>query len=287
LQQTVAEGNFYEAQQMYKTLYFRYYSTKRILEAKGMLTSGALVMLQHSQTTCATELARLLLNIYNEQHTKVTKESLEPIVNITAAYPIGDQGKISLLKNAIKWSITEGNNKQGDSTLYALLARSYAEVRDYAAAQKCYIKSNEPQEFSVMLVKWISEGYSSESDLFLGRAVFQYLSLSNLRDANILFAETSKHIKGNTPLMNFVRFLLLTLEYNAYPLFEILLQKYLLSLTRDPSFLQYLDHIAQVFYGMKPRSSSTTTGGFGNFFSDMLKSLLSPGSEELESEEAD
>jgi hypothetical protein len=53
--------------------------------------------------------------------------------------------------------------------------------------------------------------------------------------------------------------------------------------------LKYLDHIAQVFYKVKPQQNSGTAGGgFGNFFSDMLKSLLAPpGTEELEAEEAD
>lgn len=76
LQNTVAEGNFYEAQQIYKTLYFRYCTSKKLHEARELLISGALTMLQHKQTTCATELSRMLLNLYNEEHTKCTQESL-------------------------------------------------------------------------------------------------------------------------------------------------------------------------------------------------------------------
>jgi len=172
--------------------------------------------------------------------------------------------------------------------LYVLLARSYAEAKEYGSAQRYYINGNNPQEFAGMLCKWIEEGYPSEYDLFIARATLQYLSLSNLRDANIIFSETTKNMAVNTPLLNYIRFLLLTLERNAYPLFELLRQKYSPSLSRDSSFSQYLDHIAQVFYKAKPQSSSGPAGGgFGNFFSDMLKSLLAPATEELEAEEAD
>jgi len=170
--------------------------------------------------------------------------------------------------------------------LFALLARSYAESKDYSRAQKYYIKGETPQEFAEMLEKWIKQGYASEADLFIARAVFQYLSLANLRDANIIFSALTKNMSVNTPLINYIRFLLQTLERNAYPLFELLRQKYAPSLSRDPSFSQYLDYIAQVFYKVKP-TSNNTPGGFGNFFSDMLKSLLTPGTGEIESEEID
>jgi len=115
-----------------------------------------------------------------------------------------------------------------------------------------------------------------------------YLSLSNLRDANIFFSEITKQIKSRTPLLNYVYFLLLTLERNAYPLFEILRQKYSPSLSRDSSFPQYLHCIAQVFYKVKPQGGGGATNGFGNLFSDIFKNFLAPpGGAEIETEEAD
>ena len=62
------------------------------------------------------------------------------------------------------------------------------------------------------------------------------LSLENLRDANIVYEKFLENIKLDTPLINFLRFLLLTLERNALPLFKLLKVKYSVALRRDKSF---------------------------------------------------
>ena len=54
-----------------------------------------------------------------------------------------------------------------------------------------------------------------------------YLASGNLRDANKLFQlflDASPDMP-DTPLCNFLKFLLLTLERDAYPLFEVLRRK--------------------------------------------------------------
>lgn len=45
-------------------------------EAKEVLISGALTMAKHHEVACATELTRMLLNLYTEEHTVVSKESI-------------------------------------------------------------------------------------------------------------------------------------------------------------------------------------------------------------------
>ena len=129
------------------------------------------------------------------------------------------------------------------------------------------------------LVTWASTGYGTESDLFLARAVLQLLCLGNLRAANVVrerfisrFSDGTgvRARKIDSPLANFIRFVLLTLEVRAYiysicrlchcgarvprlhfpfrctslqrdarPLYETLLVKYAASLARDPSFKDY------------------------------------------------
>lgn len=93
------------------------------------------------------------------------------------------------------------------------------------------------------------------------------MCLSDLKNANLVFENFQKQNPNlpQTPLINFIRFLLLTLERDALPLFRSLRQTYKPSLDRDPTFQQYLDRIATVFYNVKSS---------GGFLESMLGSLL-------------
>jgi len=290
LKKTVAEGNYYEAQQLIKTLYFRYRTQNKPAEAREILINGASTMLGAKQTTCASELAQMLVKLFIEDHVKVDSSSIETVSKMANLFPPGDPGKISFLKAALKWSGVEGSHKEGEPNLHTLLARAYDEAGEYGYAQKHYLKSHSANEFGKMLIAWASEGYPTERDLYIARAVFMYLSLSNLRDANVVYQVFVQSLQPNqiTPLINYLRFLLLTLERDAYPLFDVLRKKYKPSLSRDPSFLQYLDHIAQVFYKVKP--AATSAPAFGNFISDLFKNLLPSSSSDdaqIDAEDAD
>jgi len=74
LEAMVDGGNFYEAQQMYKSTSARYIAAQKYSEALDILESGALVQLKHGQVTCGGELAVLFVDTlvtgelpYNEE----------------------------------------------------------------------------------------------------------------------------------------------------------------------------------------------------------------------------
>ncbi|AQK90400.1 hypothetical protein ZEAMMB73_Zm00001d008662 [Zea mays] len=62
LESMVDGGNFYEAQQMYKSTSARYIAAQKYSEALDILQSGALVQLKHGQVTCGGELAVLFVD---------------------------------------------------------------------------------------------------------------------------------------------------------------------------------------------------------------------------------
>jgi len=277
---SIEDGNHYEAQQMYKTLYFRYIGQSKHEEAKKLLVDGSCNMLKFSHFNEGAELGLLVINIYKDTQAQVNSETLEPLIKIFQLFPDSSEARLakeSFMKAAIKWSSNNGSN-EGHPTLHTLFAKSYQKQQDFGKAQFHFIRGSDPEEFSKMLIEWTQRAYSSEHDLFLARVVLQYLCLSNLRDANIIFENFVKLSVSlpQTPLINFLRFLLLTLERDAYPLFDNLRQKYKPTLDRDPSFQQYLDHIAFSFFGVKIASS--------NFLADFMKSFLSGGVQEVDDE---
>jgi len=277
-EKSVENGNFYEAQQMYKTLYFRYLNKKRYADVRELLVSGATTMLRHNQLNEGIELAQLLLNLYKDTKVKVTKESLDPILNIIILHlsktEDGNDVNDGFIKNVAKWTMENGEFKEGDPTFHNTLAEYYYSKGPeyFGKAQKHFLRGNEIVKFANMLVTWSQLVPSSEKDLIIARAVLQYIALSNLKDANIVMDSFMKALPElpQTPLINFLRFLLVAMERDAYPLFDILRKKYKPSLDRDPSFQQYLDHIALTYFKVQP------TGGMNNFLGEMMKSLFSP-----------
>ena len=137
-----------------------------------------------------------------------------------------------------------------------------------------------------MLVEYsTSRGFPSEVDLFITQAVLQYLCLSNLSTATVAFKiYTANHpaIKAEPPndpkppflmpLLNFVWFLLLTVETRKLALFTVLCEQYRNSIGRDPAYRKYLDRIGQLFFGVPPPSRQSAAGGglFGNLMASMM-----------------
>lgn len=65
IRDTIQNGAYYEAQQMYKTAYYRYKAKNMINESLRILKEGASLQLGNSQINCGTELGNLLLEVEN------------------------------------------------------------------------------------------------------------------------------------------------------------------------------------------------------------------------------
>jgi len=260
LEKSVEDGQFYEAQQMYKTIYSREAKTntpESIVSIQKLLTSGACIMLSHDYVNEGVELGLLLLQTYKTNHIKPSKETLDVIAKILAVYKPPAQGEEenktfdNFIKESIRWTVSEGEKKEGDPTLHNLFGMFYWKIKQFGKAQKHFLRGTEPSKFADMLIEWATQHTTySEQDLVITRAVLQYLCFGNLKDANTIFQQFVKGIKNlpQTPLLNFVQFLLLTLERDALPLFETLRSKYRPSLERDPTFQLYLNEVASVFF---------------------------------------
>lgn len=62
LDNSIELGNYYEAHQMYRTLYFRYTSQNKFAECLELLYSGAQKLLSKQQETSAADLGLLLID---------------------------------------------------------------------------------------------------------------------------------------------------------------------------------------------------------------------------------
>ncbi|XP_047336714.1 protein GET4 [Impatiens glandulifera] len=299
----VREGDFYGAQQMYKSISARYASADRDAEALDVLHSGACVQLEHEQVTCGAELANLFTEALVKgkyQYDETTLERLRTIVKKFPRIPVpqnldmpddDDMQKLSealgaaktrvevassFLKAAIKWSAEFGAQKNGSPELHDMLAEYiYSESPEVDMNRVSYhfVRGKSPQEFASTLVNFTEKCYPGEDDLAIARAVLMYLSLGNLRDANYVMDEIEKQVKdkeqdfNDSELLHFVKYLLLTLERDALPLFNMLRQNYKAQFDREPTFYELLDEIATKFFGVQRKNS--LQGMFGDIFKMM------------------
>ncbi|CAI5508645.1 unnamed protein product, partial [Closterium sp. Naga37s-1] len=87
LARRVKGGEFYEAQQLYKSLATRYSSQFKYEDAMALLQSGACVQLEHGQVTSGGELALLLTDLLSSTETPCWEDSLERITAVYTSFP--------------------------------------------------------------------------------------------------------------------------------------------------------------------------------------------------------
>lgn len=303
LEKLVKDGNYYSAQQMYKSYSARYISAGRYSEALDLLQSGACIQLEHKQVTCGAELAVLFVETlvkgkfpYDEDtHDRVRKiyktfpkipmphhlalgddDDLLKFSEAVGAAKIRVEGCSSFLKAAIKWSAESGAPKNGSPQLHDMLAEyiyyESPEV-DMKRVSFHFVRGKQPRKFASLLINFMGKCYPGEDDLAIARAVLLYLSLGNLRDANNLVDEIQKQVKAKelefpqSDLTQFIDYLLQTLQRDALPLFNMLRQTYRSSIEREPVFNELLDEIVEKFYGV--RRKNPMQGLFGDFFKMM------------------
>ncbi|KAJ4970543.1 hypothetical protein NE237_003642 [Protea cynaroides] len=304
LEKVVNDGNYYGAQQMYKSFTARYISAERYDEALDILQSGACIQLNNGQVTCGSELAVMFVDAlvkgkypYNEdnidrvrdiykkfpqisvpQHLRHldNDDDIEEVSHALGAAKTRVECCSSFLKAAIRWSAEFGGPGSGSPEIHDMLAEYvYAESPDLDMAKVIFhfVRGNDPKKFASVLVNFTGKCYPGEEDLAIARAVLMYLSLANLRDANCLMDEIKNQLDSKnldfpySDLTQFIIYLLQTLERDAFPLFRMLRQKFKSTLEREPAFDELLDLIAEKFYGVQRRNPMQ--GVFGDIFKMM------------------
>ncbi|KAF0740081.1 hypothetical protein Ae201684P_017062 [Aphanomyces euteiches] len=261
LEERLKQGDYYGALQMYKTLYSRYAAAGDHLRAIDLAHNSAVQLAKHQQWTAAREMGCLMLDLYASNAFAVDETNKARIKDISNAFQNAcPKEESEVLKQAVKWSKTHGTRERGDPELQLWLSRVYTVEKDFTNANNHFLHAESPSEFTAMLLQHALEGYPSEADLYVARAVLQLAALENLRDANVVLTEFLAKKPLDTPLINFVKFLLRTLEKrDALPLFQLLQERYAYALSRDPSFRTFLQIIGQKYYGVQPPQSALSS----------------------------
>lgn len=280
LRTSIEAGNYYEAHQMYKTLYFRYTNQEKYAEVVDLLYDGAMKLSNHGQHQSAADLCMLLVETLKKSNDDADDAHMKKLGELFSVLRPDQVERQNFLSAALEWSSRKDNAyKSGHPTLHSLVAESLWKEKNYAQARYHFVHSHAGESCALMLVEYSSlRGFQSEVDLFITQAVLQYLCLSNIPSATLAFKiYTTNHPAISPhqppflmPLLNFVWFLLLTVETGKLAVFTILCEQYRSSIGRDPSYKKYLDRIGQLFFGLPPPSRAPSGGIFGNLMASMM-----------------
>lgn len=279
LEASVNAGQYYEAHQMYRTLYFRFLSQKKYTELLNLLYKGSTLLLQRDQQGSGADLAILLIDVLTKSETKPCEEWIDKLAKLFELMSSSIPERETYLSNAIKWSMD--SNKRGHPLLHKRIAEVYWKEKKYTAAHRHFLHSSDPAAYANMLIELhTTKGMKSEIDLFIAQAVLQFLCLRKLKMANDTLNQythlhpTISRNKGPPflfPLINFLWFLLRAVEKRNVHQFKILKNWYAVSIKRDPNYSVYLDNIGRIWFGIEmppdPKNANSMFGGF-------LKSII-------------
>ncbi len=274
LEESLKDGDFYSALQMYKTLLSRT-SPKEVKNARHIAEEGTIKLLEFGYSKAATELGKQFITDYLiEFKILVDEDVIQTICNIANKYPAKDidaqQDKLLFLNEAIDWTKKhDKSNPRGTPTLHLVTATTYFSLGDFNNASTHFLFSSSPKQHAKFLLFLGKRGFKGERDLFILRVVLQFLALENIKDASQTFNAWKEDAVGiETPATHLCDFLIRASKrgQSAAPLFALLEQRYRPTLKRDDAFSHYMSMIGHKLFG-RPKPQM---GGMMGMLSQML-----------------
>jgi len=253
LTQTLENKDFYQSLQIYKTIYVRFVAANKLKEAEELLSNGAGVMLEQSQVGAGTELSIMLFKHLTQNQTKLDKRTLNIVILLFKKYPLLlEPEKRRFINTSLHWVSSTSSEGIEVGQLHDLFGQEFAFHKEFFEAEKHYIKGTNPVGYADLIINWSSYVLKEEIDLLITRSILRFVALKNLSNATVVLDHFTKHVLIDSPLINFLYFLISTCLSGSRDVFQILRQKYKPSLMRDKSLNKYLDHIGKVFFGIEP-----------------------------------
>eukprot|EP00090_Calanus_glacialis_P045641 TRINITY_DN8607_c0_g1_i1.p1 TRINITY_DN8607_c0_g1~~TRINITY_DN8607_c0_g1_i1.p1 ORF type:complete len:336 (-),score=102.85 TRINITY_DN8607_c0_g1_i1:173-1180(-) len=289
LKASIENENYYEAHQMYRTLYFRYLGQKKYGELETMLFDGAVLLFSHDEVASGTDLSKLYVETLNQAEADPEEIHFLRISKLYQLMPCDNVDKPVYLTTCLKWSNKETGSPLGHPRLHQHIAYGLWQNKQYPESRQHFLQSWDGAGCGHMLVEYHqARGFNSEVDMFIAQTVLQYLCLKkSLAAATAFVAYTEQHPKIKCgppyphPLLNFLWFLLLSIQTSqSLSAYTVLCEKYKQFLDRDPQYLEYLDKIGQHFFGVPAPVKPRPGGMFSGLFDQLLNAMNEDSSDD-------
>jgi len=285
IKDSMEEKKYYEAHQMFRTIYFRYSKQEKFLELSDLLLDGAEKLIAAKQFQSGSDLSLLLIEVlqkckFNEQEFEKWIISVGGLIDKIEPNVVERE---SLIVRAVKWSC-EGNKKnphQGHPLIHKLIANTMTKEQNFEQARYHYLLSKDGVGCAKILIQLSAKAYNSEVDLVIVQVVLNLLVLKEKDTALVTFNTYTKlhpYIRTSkppyrTPLLNFLYFLLNIIDDPKLQCFKTLCDLYKTALSRDPAYEKQLQQIGVSYFGASPARPARQNGLFGDLFSQLFQEL--------------
>eukprot|EP01134_Creolimax_fragrantissima_P006819 CFRG6819T1 len=278
LSDSVERGDYYEAHQMYRTVYFRYYGQEKYGDALHLLTEGAKLLLTKGQYGSGCDLALLVVEVYRNTHTAVNAESRDRLLTIYPMIPATESLRSRFISHSLAWSIEEGSNSRGDPQLQHAFGISMYKEKQYEEAISHLMYGTEVSARALgdvlALCAIESAGDHSHADVVISQPLLKLISLQDLHYANIAFDRVStKHPeigefpRPSFPLVDLVQCLKTACLHDAAPVFQALQTNYAGVLNGNEQCSKYVNRIGEAYFNIRSQRA-------GGIFGDLMNSIM-------------
>ncbi|KAK6733271.1 hypothetical protein RB195_017178 [Necator americanus] len=289
------KGEFYEAHQVYRTMYFRMLQQEKFEELLDLLCCGCKKLAAVKEALGSIDLAELYAETLVKSKKEPSEGILEQISSMVELFtdpsfvlPTPDAHN-RFISSCVKWSQSVATKRRekrhGLSELHYVIAKAYIAHGQYVPARNHMLFAEHPEEFATLLRKICEEGgcKSLESELFCVLPALQLLAMHRVQTASRLLAAYTAN--DDTPngfrqeLLNFLRLVCNALTLHDVNLFDHLVKVYKPHLDADPNYSNYIDRIGHIFFGHPSQKRGDSLGGL---FGNILKGVLGEKKEEDE-----
>ncbi|KAI7884266.1 DUF410-domain-containing protein [Lichtheimia hyalospora FSU 10163] len=296
LKDSISNGNYYEAHQMYRTVARRYNKQQKYNKAIHLLHDGAVSLMQHKQYASGSDLANYMLETYNSANLAVDEKSLDRVVELLSLYPSDESSRRSYIHNAFSWTQKHGQYREGDPDLHDYVGTMFYHEGRFALAEEHLLVGTDhsAELLGTVAAQWSEADGMPSGGLFIARVVFQLLAMKNIHHATLAyqsFIQASnppktgsevdvRHAPADEPVkepvyddswLNFTGLVLLTVQRDATDLFKQLRETYGAMCNEQKGFDELLDDIGAVFFNI-PRPKKQA-----NLLQDLMKGLFTGG----------
>jgi len=272
----IAAGDFYDAQQMVKTMHRRLVIQGKHGASADLCVKSAQRLCGAGQYELAADLGKELVASLEAQRAPPDQRNVKLIEALLSGIPPHEAvvPKYAVIHRALSWS--SATVSSGHPEVHRIAAMCYWSEQEYGKCQGHYVYCGDGPGLARMVREWRATGYPCEGDLFALRALLILLSLDDLMTARTYWAamvgediascgavsdlpETGTDPSAPPPpAVQCGTFLLAAAEAKSLEFFRAVRAKFTLVMRRDASFDKYLDEVEVRVFGAQQQR-----GGLG------------------------
>ncbi|TNV76589.1 hypothetical protein FGO68_gene17048 [Halteria grandinella] len=240
LQTLLEQKNFYEYEQLTKTMFFKHKMRRRTDEMKKVIEDGIVTLGTNGQKDLVID----LLEIYYTEHAKKVNDIDDFFYKLCGfVFEHGDEARV---ENFFDRVIEYTRNANHD--IPRMLAHRQFSQGKFSTAHINFLLCRDVDFIAKSLVEVMKQGYGeAEQDLFLARAMLELISRTEQFSLAIKLRK-DYFPQVRSPIVNFVEMLPEIIQMKDFGLLKEIIGKYENEIKRDPVFMTILDKVAQKYF---------------------------------------